>query len=103
MVPVIPCSGLNSATSSQTSDLKSSSMVVFPSAARPVWLVIRPTRLPDRTLNRLARKTSIPFRTLGELAAVADEAIPNSNSSIQSLTTHVIASGLFRQGSTEPL
>ena len=38
-------------------------MVVAPSRARPVWLVISPTRLPRRAANPSARSTSMPLST----------------------------------------
>src|SRR5690606_31555069 len=62
-VPRIPCSGLNSATSSTRGCSCSRSMVLRPCASRPVWLVMRPTRLPSSTLAPWSIRTSIPSRT----------------------------------------
>src|SRR5438093_914819 len=68
----MPCSGLNSAARRQTPELKSRSIVLEPSAARPVWFVMSPTLLPASGENFCMRKTSIPLRTFGGTSAAKD-------------------------------
>ena len=70
--PLMPCSGLNRATSLTSFALKIRSIVVAPSRARPVWLVTSPTRLFRSAANPSARRTSMPLRT-GTRAGVGTE------------------------------
>ena len=52
----MPCSGLKSDTSVTPGAACSTSMVLVPSRARPVWLVTSPTRLPRRTRELIGRE-----------------------------------------------
>ena len=59
----MPCSGLNSATSSTPDAPASRPIVVAPFIARPVRFVSRPTRWPESGRKPSSRSTSTPVHT----------------------------------------
>ena len=77
-VPRMPCSGLKSATSFTSFAPKSTSIVVAPSRAMPVWLVTRPTRFPRSGTNPSARSTSSPVITGNEARGTTAPDAPKS-------------------------
>ena len=61
--PYSPCSGLKRALSCTRSDLSRKSSVDLRSRSWPVWLVIKPMRLPFGNNSGRIRSTSAPLRT----------------------------------------
>src|SRR6266545_3334662 len=58
----MPCSGEKSATSFTPGALWNRSIVLSPSRSRPVWFVIRPTRLSLSSAKPSRLRTSMPLR-----------------------------------------
>ena len=74
----MPCSGLKSATSCTPGALCSTSIVCAPCAARPVWLVTRPTRLPFKRREAVAREHVDPGKHRRRLAVDGCDGVPLS-------------------------